>query len=51
MKKSFLILTFLFLFLQGCMVWPMLTGATGLAVNKKKEVLAFFCRLDLHKVR
>ncbi|AVQ12089.1 Bacterial Ig-like domain, group 2 [Leptospira santarosai] len=37
MKKSFLILTFLFLFLQGCMVWPMLTGgAAGLAAGKKK---------------
>ncbi|MBM9579257.1 Ig-like domain-containing protein [Leptospira sp. 201903070] len=35
MKKKVLILVPLFLFLQSCMAWPMLTGAVGLAVGKK----------------
>ncbi|MDI7235107.1 Ig-like domain-containing protein [Leptospira santarosai] len=43
MKKKLSILTFLFLFLQGCMIWPMLTGgAAGLAAGKKKGSSLFF---------
>ncbi|AOP35303.1 hypothetical protein A0128_16505 [Leptospira tipperaryensis] len=35
MKRKVLVLIPLFLFLQSCMAWPLLTGTLGLAVGKK----------------
>ncbi|TGM53176.1 beta strand repeat-containing protein [Leptospira adleri] len=42
MYKKVLVLVSVFLFLQGCMAWPMLTGAVGLAAGKKSGGGGFF---------